>query len=174
MSCGTVKYMLDDYQGALENINKVHRLQPNDHLILQTQKTFKWMLNEYEATMELLPFNSIIQSFPYNELKFGTTLGKGAFGEVYRGCWKDTEITIKVLKSSGSHNEGAKKSFISEVRILGSIQHINLVPLLGYCIKGSKHMLVYEYISNSSLDKWIDEVNLLDLDQRMCIIIGVA
>ncbi|CAN5955253.1 unnamed protein product [Sphagnum jensenii] len=35
-------------------------------------------------------------------------------------------------------------------------------------------MLVYEYISNSSLDKWIDEDNLLDWDQRMCIIIGVV
>ncbi len=67
-----------------------------------------------------------------------------------------------------------KKSFISEVRTLGSIQHINLVRLLGYCIKGSKHMLVYEYISNSSLDKWLDEDNLLDWDQRVCIIIGVA
>ncbi|CAK9196404.1 unnamed protein product, partial [Sphagnum troendelagicum] len=132
------------------------------------------MLNEYQTTIELLPFNSIIQSFPYNELKFGTSLGKGAFGEVYLGCWKDTKIAIKVLKRSGSHNEGAKKSFISEVRTLGLIQHINLVRLLGYCIKGLKHMLVYEYISNSFLDKWIDEDNLLDWDRRMCIIIGVA
>jgi serine/threonine protein kinase len=174
MSCGTIKYMLDDYQGALETINKVHHLQPNDHLILQTQKTFKWMLNEYQTTIELLPYNSIIQSFPYNELKFGRSLGKGAFGEVYQSCWKDTKIAIKVLKRSGSHNEGAKKSFISEVRTLGSIQHMNLVRLLGYCIKGLKHMLVYEYISKSSLDKWIDEDNLLDWDRRMCIIIGVA
>jgi serine/threonine protein kinase len=132
------------------------------------------MLNEYQATIELLPFNSNIQSFIYNELNFETHLGKRAFGEVYRGCWKDTEISIKVLKRSGSHNEGAKKSFISEVRTLGSIQHINLVPLLGYYIKGSKHMLVYEYISTSYLDKWIHEDNLLDWDQRMCIIIGVA
>ncbi|CAK9252303.1 unnamed protein product, partial [Sphagnum jensenii] len=132
------------------------------------------MLNEYQATIELLPLNSIIQSFPCEELKFGTSLGKGAFGEVYQGCWKDTKIAIKVLKRKDSHNEGAKKSFISEVRTLGSILHINLVRLLGYCIKGLKHMLVYEYISNSSLDKWIDEDNLLDWDQRMCIIIGVA
>ncbi|CAM6006992.1 unnamed protein product [Sphagnum balticum] len=132
------------------------------------------MLNEYQPTIELLPFNSRIQFFPYNELKFGKSLGKGAFGEVYQGCWKDTMIAIKVFKRSGSHNEGAKKSFISEVRILGSIQHINLVRLLGCCIKGLKHMLVYEYISNSSLDKWLDEDNLLDWDQRVCIIIGVA
>ncbi|CAM6045188.1 unnamed protein product [Sphagnum compactum] len=170
----SLKYMLDDYQGALETINKVHHLQPNDHLIMQTQKTFKWMLNEYKSTIESLPFNSNIQSFIYNELNFGTSLGKGAFGKVYQSCWKDTKIAIKVLKWSGSHNEGAKKSFISEVRTLGSIQHINLVRLLGYCIKGLQHMLVYEYISNSSIDKWLDEDNLLDWDRRVCIIIGVA
>jgi len=92
-------------------------------------------------------------------------LGEGAFGTVYQSCWKDTKIAIKVLKWSGSFNEGAKKSFISKVRTLGSIQHIHLVCLLGYYIKGLKHMLVYEYISNSSLDKWFYEDNLLDWDR---------
>jgi serine/threonine protein kinase len=165
---------LDDYQGALEDFDKADVLQPNDHLILQIQKWLKWMLKEYQPIIKLLPFNSNIKSFTYNELNFGTSLGKGAFGEVYQSCWKDTKIAIKVLKKSGSHNECAKKSFISEVRTLGSIQHINLVRLLGYCIKGSKHMLVYEYISNSSLDKWLYEDNLLDWDRRVHIIIGVA
>ncbi|CAK9860852.1 unnamed protein product [Sphagnum jensenii] len=174
MSYGMVKYELDDYQGALETIDKVHHLQPNDHLILQTQKWLKWMLNEYQPTIKMLPLNSNIQFFSYNELNFGRSLGKGGFGTVYQSCWKDMKIAIKVLKWSGSHNEGAKKSFISEMRTLGSIQHINLVRLLGYCIKGLKHMLVYEYISNSSLDKWLYEDNLLDWDRRVCIIIGVA
>jgi tetratricopeptide (TPR) repeat protein len=171
---GDVKYMLDDYQGALEDFDKADVLQPNDHLILQIQKWLKWMLKEYQPIIKLLPFNSSIKSFTYNELNLGTSLGKGAFGEVYQSCWKDTKIAIKVLKKNGSHNECAKKSFISEVRTLGSIQHINLVRLLGYCIKGSKHMLVYEYISNSSLDKWLYEDNLLDWDRRVHIIIGVA
>jgi len=174
MSSVDVKYMLDDYQGALEIMDKIHHLKPNDHLILQTQKCLKWMLNEYQPTIKLLPFNSNIRSFTYNELNFGRSLGKGGFGEVYQGYWKDTNIAIKILKRSGSHNEGAKQSFISEVHNLGSIQHIDLVRLLGYCIEGSKHMLVYEYMSNSSLDKWLKEDNLLDWDRRVCIIIGVA
>ncbi len=57
---------------------------------------------------------------------------------------------------------------------LGSIRHMNLVRLLGYCIKGLKHMLVYEYISNSSLDKWLDGDKRLDWDKQICIIIGVV
>ncbi len=169
-----VKYMLDDYRRVLEDLDKADVFKPNDHLILQTQKWLKWMLNEYQPTIKLLPLNSNIQIFTYNELNLGRNLGKGAFGEVYESCWKDTKIAIKVLKRSGSHNEGAKKSFISEVRTLGSIQHINLVRLLVYCIKGSKHMLVYEYISNSSLDTWLSKDYLLDWDRRVCITIGVA
>jgi len=166
--------MLDDYQGALEIIDKVHHLEPNHHVMLEIQKWLKWMLNEYQPTIKLLSLNSSIQSFTYDELNFETPLGEGAFGTVYQSFWKDTNIAIKVLKWSGWHNEGAKKSFISEVRTLGSIQHINLVRLLGYCIKGLKHVLVYEYVSNSSLDTWLNEDNRLDWDRRVCIIIGVA
>jgi serine/threonine protein kinase len=174
MNHADVKCMLHDYQGALEIMDKVYHLEPNNHLILQTKKRLEWIVNEYQPTIKLLPFNSNIRFFTYNELNFGTSLGEGAFGEVYQGCLKNTKIAIKVLKWSGSLNEGAKESFISEVRTLGSIQHINLVRLLGYCIESFKHMLVYEYISNSSLDKWLYEDNLLDWDRRVCIILGVA
>jgi len=107
-------------------------------------------------------------------LKPQKCLGKGAFGVVYKSKWKNMKIAIKVLIWSGSHNEGAQKSFVSKVLTLGSIQHTNLVRLLGYCIEGSKHVLVYEYMSNSSLDKWLFNENLLDWDKRMCIIIEIA
>jgi serine/threonine protein kinase len=131
-------------------------------------------VDEYQPTIKSLPFKLNIQSFTYNELNLGIRLGKGASSKVYRGCWKNTKIAIKVLEWSGDHNEGAKKSFISEVNTLGSIQHINLVRLLGYCIKDSKHMVVYEYISKSSLDKWLDKDKRLGWDKRICIMIGVA
>jgi Flp pilus assembly protein TadD len=165
---------LNKYQVALEAIEKLHVLKPNDDFILQDRKWLKWMVDEYQPIIESLPFNLKIQSFTYDELNFGPSLGKGAYGEVYLSSWKGITIAIKVLEWSGEHNEGAKKSFVSEMNTLGSIRHINLVRLLGYCIKGLKHMLVYEYISNSSLDKWLDGDKCLDWDKRICIIIGVA
>ncbi|CAM6059862.1 unnamed protein product [Sphagnum tenellum] len=167
-------WSLNKYQAAVETIDKLHFLERNDDFISQTRKWLKWMLDEYQPIIKSLPFNSSIQPFTYNELNFGLSLGKGAYGEVYQSCWKGIPIAIKILEWSGDHNEGAKKSFISEVNTLGSIQHINLVRLLGYCIEGLKHMLVYEYISNSSLDKWLDGDNRLDWDKRICIIIGVT
>jgi serine/threonine protein kinase len=113
-------------------------------------------------------------TFAYDELNFLNFLGKGLFGEVYESRWKGIKIAIKVLKWSGSHNEGAKKSFTSEVRTLGLTQHINLVRLLGYCIQGLSHMLVYEYMSNKSLDQWLFDDNHLNWNKRTSIIIGVA
>jgi tetratricopeptide (TPR) repeat protein len=169
-----VNWNLNNYDVALKTFDEVNVLQPNDYIILQTRKWLKWILDKYQPTIESLQCKSNIQAFTYNELKFQKCLGKGAFGEVYKSKWKNIEIAIKVLIRSGSHNEGAQKSFISEVLTLGSIQHTNLVRLLGYCIEGPKHVLVYEYMSNSSLDKWLLNDNLLDWDKRMCIIIGIA
>jgi serine/threonine protein kinase len=82
---------------------------------------------------------------------------------------KDYETTLEDLD-----NEGAKNSFTSKVRILGLIQHINLVRFLGYCIQGLDHMLVYEYMSNKSLDKLLSRDTLLNWNNQMSIIIGVA
>jgi len=162
---------LSNFQKA---INKLHFLEPNDDFILQDRKWLKWMFDEYQPIIKLLPFNLNIQSFTYDELNFGPSLGKGAYGEVYQSFWKGITIAIKVLEWCGEHNEGAKKSFVSEMNTLGSIRHINLIRILGYCIKGLKHMLVYEYISNSSLDKWLDGDKRLDWDKQICIIIGVT
>ncbi len=124
-------------------------------MILQTKNWLKWMFTEYQPMIESLQCNSSIRLFAYDELKFWKFWGRGLFGKVYKSCWKGIKIAIKVLNWSGSHNEGAKKSFTLEVCTLGLNQHINLVRLLGYCIQGLDHMLVYEYMSTKSLDKWL-------------------
>jgi serine/threonine protein kinase len=165
---------LNNYQIALEAVEKVHVLEPNNDLVLQNQNWLKWMLTEYEPMIESLQCNSNIRLFTYDEFKSWKILGKGYFGKVYESRWKGIKIAIKVLNWSGSHNEGAKKSFISEVCTLGLSQHINLVRLLGYCIQGLDHMLVYEYMPNKSLDIWLSDDNLLNWNKRVSIIIGVA
>jgi tetratricopeptide (TPR) repeat protein len=167
-------WSLNNYQIALETMEKVHVLEPNDHFILQTQNWLKWMLTEYQPMIESLQCNSNIQVFAYDDLNFGKSLGKGSFGEVYECRWEGIKIAVKVFKWNGSHNEGAKKSFPSEVRTLGLTQHINLVRLLGYCIQGLRHMLVYEYMSNKSLDQWLSHDKHLNWNKRTSIVIGVA
>ena len=112
---------------------------------------------------------------------FQTTLGEGGFGVVYEGELSNgTKIAVKDLNLSNksvSDRQRIQRSFAAEVQTLGLIHHVNLVRLLGYCTEDEHHMLVYEFMANSSLDKWIfgdDPQRVLDWATRVRIAIGIA
>ena len=55
--------------------------------------------------------------------------------------------------------------------------HLNLVKLIGFCTEKFHRLIVYEYMSNGSLDKWVFQKNpemLLDWQHRKNIIMDVA
>ncbi|XP_074271835.1 putative receptor-like protein kinase At5g20050 [Silene latifolia] len=85
---------------------------------------------------------------------FNTLIGKGASGSVFRGILGDgTCIAVKRIDGQDQRGE---KEFLSEVAAIGSVQHINLVRLYGYCVVPSgPRFLVYEFIQKGSLDGWI-------------------
>ncbi|KAL7195404.1 hypothetical protein ACSBR1_035598 [Camellia fascicularis] len=62
-----------------------------------------------------------------------------------------TKVAVKLLNGFGQ----VKKSFLAEVETIGSIHHVNLVRLIGFCVEKSYRLLVYEYMFNRSLDTWI-------------------
>nr|XP_034589969.1 G-type lectin S-receptor-like serine/threonine-protein kinase LECRK3 isoform X2 [Setaria viridis]XP_034589970.1 G-type lectin S-receptor-like serine/threonine-protein kinase LECRK3 isoform X2 [Setaria viridis] len=72
----------------------------------------------------------------------------------------------------------AEKDFRMEVQTIGRVRHKNLVSLLGYCSEGACRMLVYQYMENSNLDKWLhhddSEISPLTWDIRMRILLGTA
>ncbi|KAJ4830784.1 hypothetical protein Tsubulata_031164 [Turnera subulata] len=81
----------------------------------------------------------------------GNLLGRGGFGPVYRGKLDDGRlVAVKKLSLEKSHQ--GESEFLSEVRMITSIQHKNLVRLLGCCSDGPQRLLVYEYMKNRSLD----------------------
>ncbi|PWA55792.1 hypothetical protein CTI12_AA423290 [Artemisia annua] len=83
---------------------------------------------------------------------FSKTLGEGGFRTVLKRILEDgSKIAVKCLEGL-TH---VKKSFLAEVESIGSIHHVNLVRLRGFCAWKSQRFLVYEFMSNGSLDRWI-------------------
>ncbi|KAM7251179.1 hypothetical protein ACFE04_023062 [Oxalis oulophora] len=82
-------------------------------------------------------------------------LGQGGFGTVYKGVLSDgREIAVKRLFFNNRHRAA---DFYNEVNIISSVDHKNLVRLLGCSCSGPESLLVYEYLQNKSLDQFIFE-----------------
>ncbi|XP_010553278.1 PREDICTED: L-type lectin-domain containing receptor kinase IV.1-like [Tarenaya hassleriana] len=102
-------------------------------------------------------------------------LGSGGFGRVYRGIMPTTKLEIAVKRVSHESRQGMKE-FVAEIVSIGRMSHRNLVPLLGYCRRRGELLLVYDYMPNGSLDRYLynnPEVTL-DWRQRFKVIKGVA
>ncbi|GMJ04455.1 hypothetical protein like AT1G70740 [Hibiscus trionum] len=119
------------------------------------------------------PFEILVAAT--NNFHHHQKLGEGGFGPVYKGKLDDgREIAVKKL--SHSSNQG-KREFENEARLLARVQHRNVVNILGYCVHGQEKLLVYEFVTNESLDKLLFKSNRkseLDWKRRHEIISGVA
>ncbi|GMY37061.1 putative receptor-like protein kinase At4g00960, partial [Fagus crenata] len=102
-------------------------------------------------------------------------LGKGGFGEVYKGKLPDgQEIAVKRLSKNSKQGD---LEFKNEVLLVAKLQHRNLVRLLGFCLEGSERLLIYEFVPNRSLDRYLfDPMKRahLDWEKRSKIIKGIA
>ncbi|KAG7560709.1 Protein kinase domain [Arabidopsis thaliana x Arabidopsis arenosa] len=121
------------------------------------------------------------KEFSYKELKAGTKnfnesriIGHGAFGVVYRGILPETGDIVAVKRCSHS-SQDKKNEFLSELSIIGSLRHRNLVRLQGWCHEKGEILLVYDLMPNGSLDKALFESRFaLPWDHRKKILLGVA
>ncbi|XP_026444367.1 L-type lectin-domain containing receptor kinase IV.1-like [Papaver somniferum] len=127
------------------------------------------------------------QRFSYKDLCIATKgfkekelLGIGGFGRVYKGELPTSKTEIAVKRVSHNSKQG-EREFIAEIISIGNLRHRNLVQLLGYCRRNRELLLVYEFMPNGSLDKFIFRTSnststspVLSWNQRFQIIKGVA
>ncbi|OAY37640.1 rust resistance kinase Lr10 [Manihot esculenta] len=107
--------------------------------------------------------------------QFKDELGQGAYGNVFRGKLSDEIlVAIKVLNISKGNGE----EFVNEVGTIGKIHHVNVVRLIGFCADGFRRALVYEYLPNDSLQKFIspadDKNHFLGWKRLQDIALGIA
>ncbi|KAK9103848.1 hypothetical protein Sjap_021102 [Stephania japonica] len=95
--------------------------------------------------------------YSYSEIRqitkrFKNKLGQGGFGSVYKGKLQSGHfVAVKVLDKSKTNGQ----DLINEVATIGRIHHVNVVRLIGFCVEGTKRALVYDFMPNGSLDKYI-------------------
>ncbi|XP_076911515.1 cysteine-rich receptor-like protein kinase 2 isoform X2 [Bidens hawaiensis] len=121
-------------------------------------------------------------NFKYSTIEKATSswndsnkLGQGGFGTVYKGVLPDgREIAVKRLFFN---NKFRAADFYNEVNIVSSFEHKNLVRLLGCSCSGPESFLVYEYLPNMSLDRFIFDAikgKELNWEKRFVIILGTT
>ncbi|OVA03157.1 Protein kinase domain [Macleaya cordata] len=127
------------------------------------------------------------RNFQLKELKSATRnfdsinkLGKGGFGTVYKAFLKEINMEVAIKRVSKDSHQG-KKEFIAEVTTISHLEHKNLVKLIGWCYENDELLLIYKFMPNGSLDKFIyyDESHktpevILSWERRLNIIYGVA
>ncbi|CAN1831630.1 Rust resistance kinase Lr10 [Linum perenne] len=136
-------------------------------------------IEEFIQNHNLMPIR-----YSYSNIKnftggFKDKLGEGGFGSVYKCKLRSGSFAaVKILGKKST--AGGVQDFINEVATIGRIHHTNVVRLIGFCSEGSKRALVYEFMPNGSLDKYIFRKQqgggqkTLSLEQLYRISIGVA
>lgn len=98
-----------------------------------------------------------LRRFQFRDLQSATNnfsskniLGKGGFGNVYKGYLQDGSIVaVKRLKDGNAI--GGDIQFQTEVEMISLAVHRNLLRLYGFCITPTERLLVYPYMSNGSV-----------------------
>ncbi|XP_031107620.1 LEAF RUST 10 DISEASE-RESISTANCE LOCUS RECEPTOR-LIKE PROTEIN KINASE-like 2.1 isoform X2 [Ipomoea triloba] len=138
-------------------------------------------LSAYDTIEDYLsgPNNLMPIRYSYFEIKrmtnnFKHKLGEGGYGTVFKGTLRSGPfVAVKMLGKS----KATGQEFISEVATIGRIHHTNVVRLIGFCVDGSKRALLYEFMPNGSLDKYIfpkEESFSLSHEKMFEISLGVA
>ncbi|XP_027358922.1 receptor-like protein kinase 5 [Abrus precatorius] len=110
-------------------------------------------------------------------------IGRGGYGAVYRVAVDGLGyVAVKKIWSSRKLEQNLVNSFLAEVEILSNIRHTNIVKLLCCISREDSLLLVYEYMENHSLDRWLHKKgkasamsnSVLDWPKRLHIAIGAA
>ncbi|XP_058774016.1 cysteine-rich receptor-like protein kinase 44 [Vicia villosa] len=132
--------------------------------------------DEEEMTnVESLRFNLKAILVATNGFSDSNKIGQGGFGVVYRGKLPNGHmIAVKRLSINSSQGDG---EFKNEVLLVAKLQHRNLVRLQGFTLEGRERLLIYEYVSNKSLDFFIFDPTRkaqMNWEKRFNIIKGVV
>ncbi|KAL1553115.1 LEAF RUST 10 DISEASE-RESISTANCE LOCUS RECEPTOR-LIKE PROTEIN KINASE-like 2.7 [Salvia divinorum] len=138
-------------------------------------------LSEYNTIESFLRSDNKLSPirYSYSDIKrmtrgFQEKLGEGGYGCVYKGKLRSGHhVAVKLLGKSGGNGQ----DFMNEITTIGRVHHVNVVQLVGYCAQGSKRALVFDFMPNGSLEKYLfnrERMNYLHWNTKFDITVGIA
>ncbi|KAG7019663.1 Cysteine-rich receptor-like protein kinase 29, partial [Cucurbita argyrosperma subsp. argyrosperma] len=112
-----------------------------------------YQAEEKTTTVGFLQFDFNTIRTATDEFSDENKLGEGGFGAVYKGKLPNKRIVAvkRLSKVSGQGDD----EFKNELLLLSKLHHRNLVKLLGFSFKQNEKLLIYEFLQNGSLEKFI-------------------
>ncbi|KAK9084920.1 hypothetical protein Sjap_025331 [Stephania japonica] len=127
------------------------------------------------TTVESLKLNFSTVKAATNDFAAANEIGKGGFGLVYKGQLPNGQEVV--VKRHSMRSSQGKEEFDNEIVLAAKFQHRNLVKLIGFAEEGEEKLLIFEFMPNASLDRFIydpDKHGVLDWETRLKIIKGIA
>ncbi|KAL9377205.1 hypothetical protein Peur_031325 [Populus x canadensis] len=134
--------------------------------------------------------DSKVRAFTFDQLKAATfnfrsdiVLGKGGFGNVYKGWLKekvpsqDTRKWPIAVKRLDASSKQGHRQWQAEVGFLARLSHPNIVKLVGYCREKEEYLIAYEFMQKGSLNYHLfgkGSKRLIPWEKRAKIATGMA
>lgn len=103
-------------------------------------------------------------------------VGRGGYGEVYRGVLEDgSAVAVKRLSPAAAADEKKEKDFLTELGTVGHVRHPNVTALLGCCVDRGLH-LIFEFSARGSVSANLHDERLpvMPWRRRHGIAVGTA
>ncbi len=94
--------------------------------------------------------NSSFEVAPY-EVQFGRQIGSGSFGVVYTATFRGRTVAVKKIHAHALRNSASISEFQSEVAVLCTLKHPNILAFMGACTKPPNLMIITEYMGRGTL-----------------------
>ncbi|XP_035836280.1 uncharacterized protein LOC118484350 isoform X2 [Helianthus annuus] len=139
------------------------------------------VVNELEKALFFQKNNNDIPRMSLEDIKQATQnfhndncIGRGGFGKVHKGNFQDGDgFKTIVAKRLDSRFGQGEQQFLSELQILLDFKHESVIGLVGFCDENDEKIIIYEYASKGSLDRYLNDVSLT-WEKRLDICIDVA